>query len=274
MSKTIDLLREIHGSWLSQPEFSAFVIPGASVQATLLGLRINLDVLNNENAFVGVGRLHPHPQTRSARFIRPATRQEMQSYLSQFKRAIAVLFRNKHGNWIGVSNRQILPVYCVSEFVQEFESATIYKIGDVWVFGEPFREYPGVSSGLRVSFENRDHVVLVRGSTPDHRIAYMEKIDVSISKIKVPDSVSFMGGKLIDMVDRGDGTSLVTYVVHANTFTSLVENKTMRVISAGICLDGEDSNFDLTTLIPVIRKGIETNRIHRTGIDNGYSDDD
>lgn len=274
MSRTIDLLKEMHGEWISQPEFTAFVIPGASVQATLRGLRINFDVLGNDDAFVGVGRLYPHPQTRSARFLRPATRQESHSYLAQFKREIAVLFRNKHDNWIGVSNRQVSPVFCVSEFVQEFESAIIYKIGDVWVFGEPFREYPGVSSGLRVSFQNRDHVILVRGSTPDHRVAYMEKIDQVVSKIQIPDSVSFMGGVLVDMVDRGDGTSLVTYLVHSTRFTSLVDNKTMRVVSAGICLDGEDSNFDLTTLIPVIRKGIETNRIHRTGIDNGYSDDD
>lgn len=271
---TIDILRKIHNEWTNLKEFSAFTIPGASIQATLLGLRINLNVVGNSD-FVGVGRFDPHPQNRTADMIRPATPRETDAYLSQFSRGAAVLFRNKHGNWIGVCNRQVAPVYGVSDYLQEFESARVFKIGDVWVFGSQSVEYPRASSGLRLSFENRDHVLMIRGITPDHRIAYVEKLEtINRPKITLPDAVSFMGGNLIDMVDRGDGTSLVTYKINATSFTSLVANDTMRVISAGICLDGEDSNFDLTTLIPVIRKGLETNRIHRTGIDNGYSDDD
>lgn len=270
----LNTLRQIHGDWTALQSFTAFTFPGAGVQATLRGLRINLDVSNNSD-FVGVGRFDPHPQTRSADLVGPATYEQASAYLSSFPRSAAVLFRNKHNNWIGVSNRQISPVYAVSDYFQEFESARIFKIGDVWVFGSQSVEYPRVSSSLRLSFENKDRVLMIRGATPDHRIAYTEKLNlVERPKTTLPDAVSFMGGKLIDMVNRGDGTSLVTYTVHSTTFTSLVDSATMRVVSAGICLDGEDSNFDLTTLIPVIRKGIETNRIHRTGINNEYSNDD
>lgn len=270
----LNILRQTHGEWVSMKEFTAFTFPGADVQATLRGLRINLRVSGNPD-YTGVAVFDIQHQTREARFVRPCTTLESQSYLNNFPRSNAVLFLNKHKNWIGVSGLQVSPVYGVSEYTQEFESARIFKIGDVWVFGSRSTEYPYVSSGLRMSFQNRDNVLMVRGATPDHRAAYMEKLDlIERPKIEVPDSVSFMGGVLLDIVNRGDGTTLVTYSVSNSTFTSLVDSKTMKVISAGICLDGEDSNYDLTTLIPVIRKGIETNRIYRTGGIDGDSYDD
>lgn len=270
----LDTLRKLHGEWTALQSFTAFTFPGADVQATLRGLRINLSAIGNPD-YVGVAIFDVLRQTKQARFVRPATTDESDTYLSNFRRSPAVLFRNKHGNWIGVSNRRVSPVFGVSEYIQEFESARIFEIGDVWVFGSPSIEYPHVSANLRMSFQNQDHVLMVRGATPDHRIAYVEKLDlIERPKIEIPDSVSFMGGKLVDMVDRGDGTALVTYLISNSTFTSLVDSKTLKVISAGICLDGEDGNYDLTTLIPVIRKGINTGRIHRTGVNDGdYYDD-
>lgn len=263
----LDTLKLIHGEWTALKEFPAYVIPGSYVQATLRGLRVTLQVSGDSENFARVAILSPDLKTRTARFIRNASSIESALYLSQFDHAFSVLFKNKYSNWMGVSMRFVLPVYGVPEFIQEFETVKIRKIGNVWVYEHQSNEFPGVSSGLRVSMENNDRVIMVRGATPDHRIAYMEKVDeIETQKPVIPDAISFMGGKLIDIVRQDDETSLITYSVQGSVFTSLVSTKTMQVISAGICLDDEDSNFDLTTLIPVIRKGIQTNRIHRTGI--------
>lgn len=267
MNNAMAILRNIQEEWINFKEFVAYVIPESYVQASLLGLRLNLKVVNGPADFVGVAVLDHNIRNRCAYFIRPATQNQTSEYLSLFPRSLAVVFRNKYNNWMGVSGRQTAPIYGVDEFIQEFDTVIVYRIGDTWVYGSQSIAPTRISSGLRAALENKDPNPKISLSTPDHRIAYTEKVGSVARPVNtIASAVSFMGGNLIDIIDRGDGTSFVTYSVANTTFTSLVNNENMQVILSGICLDGRDRDFDLTTLIPVMQKGIANNRVHRTAI--------
>jgi hypothetical protein len=79
--------------------------------------------------------------------------------------------------------------------------------------------------------------------------------------------VEFAGGKFVKNVERMDHFS-VTYEVDGNVYTSVVSKEpTRQILSAGICLSGTDKEYDLKTLVSVIREGQNRDLIHRTSRD-------
>ena len=71
---------------------------------------------------------------------------------------------------------------------------------------------------------------------------------------RLRESLSHAGAQLIDYLERGDSYR-VTYSVAGQRFTSAVAKGDLTVQSAGICLEGMDRNFDLTSLVGVLREG-------------------
>lgn len=56
----------------------------------------------------------------------------------------------------------------------------------------------------------------------------------------------------------------VTYEVDGEQYTSIIaKDSAHTVLSAGICLEGGDSNFDLKSLVTVMREGQDRNAIYR-----------
>jgi len=79
--------------------------------------------------------------------------------------------------------------------------------------------------------------------------------------------VEFAGGTFIKSVEKTDHFS-VTYEVDGDTYTSVVSKEpTRQILSAGICLSGTDREYDLKTLVSVIREGQNRKLIHRTSHD-------
>jgi hypothetical protein len=72
--------------------------------------------------------------------------------------------------------------------------------------------------------------------------------------------------------DRGD-TYTVEYLVEGNRYTSVVDKRDLTVRAAGICLNGGDRSFDLTSLVHVIREGENRDRIVRVGINREPTED-
>jgi hypothetical protein len=66
-------------------------------------------------------------------------------------------------------------------------------------------------------------------------------------------SLSHAGAELIDYLERSDGL-MVSYAIDGQRYTSSVDKDNLTVHSAGICLSGRDSDFDLTSLVGVMRE--------------------
>ena len=80
----------------------------------------------------------------------------------------------------------------------------------------------------------------------------------SISNPNTPDgrlaqSLNHAGGRLVSWMDRGDAYT-VTYQFGDRTHTSTVRADDLSVMTSGICLSGQDRDFDLTSLVGVMQE--------------------
>jgi len=82
-------------------------------------------------------------------------------------------------------------------------------------------------------------------------------------KKDIKDDIEHAGGTYLSTVEGSDFFR-VTYVVDGAEYTSMVSKDSSRkIISAGICLSGGDRDFDLKSLITVMREGQNRGLIHR-----------
>ena len=75
------------------------------------------------------------------------------------------------------------------------------------------------------------------------------------------------GCRTRDYVERQD-VYTVTYTVDGERHVSAVSKKDLSVQVAGICLSGEDANFDLQSLVGVIREAHGGHGFVRVGHEN------
>ena len=81
-------------------------------------------------------------------------------------------------------------------------------------------------------------------------------------RLRLRDNLSHAGARLVDYLERTDSFR-VTYLVDGQQYTSSVDKRDLTVQSAGICLDGTDRNFDLASLVGVLREGQRGDEIYR-----------
>ena len=75
---------------------------------------------------------------------------------------------------------------------------------------------------------------------------------------------------MIDYLERADGIR-VTYRVDGADYTTSVNKNDLTVQVAGICLSGEDQNFDLASLVGVLRES--DGHVLRVGDGQGIDED-
>lgn len=94
-------------------------------------------------------------------------------------------------------------------------------------------------------------------------IAYKNKLKdlMSEDEYRIRDAITRAGGDYVSFTKRNNNF-MVTYEVDGQSYTSTIGND-LKVQTAGICLSGGDRNFDLQSLIGVVREGQERRRIVR-----------
>ena len=76
---------------------------------------------------------------------------------------------------------------------------------------------------------------------------------------RIGEALAHGGASLRDLAEHGD-TYRVTYDVNGSRHVSLVRKNDLTILSAGICLSGMDRQFDLASMVGVLR---EARRIGR-----------
>ena len=98
------------------------------------------------------------------------------------------------------------------------------------------------------------------GLTPEIRAAYKlifgnaDKMRVRCSEERLRQALRRAGGELESFADAGDFWTTHWLTSDGESHTSAIAKRDLTVLSAGICLDGEDQIFDLQSLVGVVEQ--------------------
>lgn len=207
---------------------------------------------------------------------------EKDQYLNCLTKVRMVLVYKKDGtyfavpqknNKIGLSESSLVPVYLVSDDeVQSFCWVNARFDGANFWYHEPdFRADPSKADYLGKAFEDftNPDKIQYSGLTVEEKIAYTlrYRFDDEAKKASVDyqikKDVEFAGGSFVRYLERNDHFS-VTYKVGRQQYTSYVtKDPSHHVLTAGICLSGHDRDYDLTSLITVLKEGQRKGLIYR-----------
>lgn len=147
-----------------------------------------------------------------------------------------------------------------------FQSVIARTDGVSWWYERPDEaDDMTIVEDLRMALVARTRVdsIRIKNLTPEGRKAY----DMAVNPFpvagvvkpltdedKIREALRQGGGELRSFVDRGDRWVVEWMTGTGERHSSAIDKEDMTVISAGICLSGQDKKFDLHTLVGVVEK--------------------
>jgi len=272
-------------------EFLAPVLRGSHVQVRIAGVVCRLKVHPPDSEGWGIFRPASHSEARLVRTARLADRQR---YLELFPLVRLILTRLQDHQWWSLPAHQadsrfhingLMPVHFVEE-AQLFEVIqSRFDGSQFWYAGNDPRWDPGSAAYLRQALEQMVHPERLSrpGLTATERLAYAtnywpryemtEEAHKNREEERLRQALQHAGAELKGYVERAD-VYTVTYEVDGQRHVSAVSKKDLSVQVAGICLSGEDQNFDLQSLVGVIHEAQGQGVIVRVGQENQGMEED
>jgi hypothetical protein len=260
---------------------------GGRVQVRIAGVVCQLRVEPAD--FHGWGVFRPQSHTQAC-LVRPATFAERQAYLELFPRVRLILCQKHGGTWLALpahqgdrrlSLRGAIPVRLVEEG-QAFELIEARFDGaQGWYEGPDTRRDPAAAAYLRESLrELLDPERLDRpGLTAEERAAYTfahaARLRAERDRVegRLQQALAHAGGELLGYVERDD-CYRIEFEVDGRRQVSVVGRDDLAVQVAGICLSGRDAQFDLQSLVGVVREA-QGEGVLRIGRENqGMAEED
>jgi hypothetical protein len=254
-----------------QGEFLAPVLRGAGVRVRVAGVVCRLRVEPADFEGWGVFRPASHSE---ARLVRPAGLAERQRYLGLFPLVRLVLAGRAGPEWLALPAHRadhrfrvtgLVPVRLVEEG-QLFEVVRARCDGaQFWYEGPEPRWDAAAGAYLRQNLERMtDPDQLDRpGLTAEERTAYAvhyleraraaEEARRDHNEERLRQALAHAGAELKEFVERTD-VYTVRYEVDGQEHVSVVSRADLTVQTAGICLSGRDDDFDLQSLVGVLRE--------------------
>lgn len=252
-------------------EFLAPVIPGGQVQVRIAGVICTLRIQPVD--FTGWGIFSPVTHSE-AKLVRQATLSERRRYLELFPLVQLILTSQREDQWFALPAHRadsrfqidgLIPVRLVEE-AQLFEVMETRCDGvQFWYAAPDPRWDPATANYLRQELNRLTPPEQLQraGLTAEERAAYAqsywpryeasEEARQSREEQRLRGALAHAGAELKGYVERQD-VYTVTYEVDGQRHVSAVAKKDLSVQVAGICLSGEDQNFDLQSLVGVIRE--------------------
>jgi hypothetical protein len=253
-------------------EFLAPVVRGHGVTVKIAGVRCTLDVSPAEYQGWGIFRAET---ISKAMLLREATAAQRRQYLGLFA-GVALIVCSTDG-----PTPLAMPADWSDSRFQFNGPAAVELCGPVDVFDVISARFDGVrlwfdridpradpaaAAYLRRELASMaDPADLDRpGLTKGQRIAYAweytRRAEAILAErqrradVRLTLALAHAGAELRDFVDAG-GEWRVTYLVDGRRHTSMIRKDDLTVRSAGICLSGRDGDFDLASLVGVLREG-------------------
>lgn len=267
-------------------EFLAPRLRGQNVRVRLGGVVCELSIANAGYQGFGIFKVLSY---RKAALVRDATEAEREKYLELFP-AIRLLVSCREGGVFGVlANRGDSRVSLVGE-------AEIQLPGECELFDTVIARFDGqqlwfdrvdytsakIAEKMRQLLAELNDSAAIPGTSTIEQELYLsslarrklmlEQEKLASTEGRLNAAVRHAGGSLQSYIERADGFTL-TFSVDGTNHTSVVD-RNMQVRAAGVCLSGQDKQFDLASLVSVLREGQRTNRIHRVGINTGHGGDE
>jgi hypothetical protein len=268
-------------------EFLAPVVSGGHVQVRIAGVICALKIQPADFAGWGVFRPVSHGE---AKLVRQAKLAERQRYLELFPLVRLILIGQFESQWGAVPAHRgdsrfriegVIPVQLIED-AQPFEVIEARFDGaQFWYAGLDSRSNPATAQYLRQEMGKLTQPGQLErpGLTAEERAAYALMYSMSEEarrhreEERLRGALAHAGAELKAFVERQD-VYTITYTVDGQQHVSAVSKKDLSVQVAGICLSGEDANFDLQSLVGVIREA-RGGHIVRVGHENhGMAEED
>jgi hypothetical protein len=244
-------------------EFVAPVTAGGKVRVRIAQVVCEMTVRDPRP---GLMVLRPR-SAREAAIAREASLGEARRYLRLFPRARLVASLRYGETWLGlpaaapakgVRVEGLVPI-TLAKGLQLFQTVVVRFDGSLFL--QETTERHAVAAFLRDELDRATLPGEVRrsGLTGPERLAYahqhefQREMAMGADERRLRRALELAGASLHDFTER-EGIFTVRYRVDGTLHTSLVGKRDLTVVSAGICLSGQDSDFDLTSLVGVLRQ--------------------
>lgn len=281
MDNALDLIRHLgkKENSLTEREFVSPVYNSTTVVTYIEGLVHRLQIPRTDPGWYVI----KPKNLRRATIKREANIEEVARYHRRLKKVRVVLLDRDgdcytalplKNNPLGLDPSSPVPVYLPSDYTESFELAICGFDGvNLWYNVRELLNDPTKADYLKEQLEKDTTPDKIRytGLCFEEKMAYslMYAMRAKKRELTVEGSlkkdVEHGGGEFVKFSERKDHYS-VTYTVDGQQYTSYVsKDRAHHVLTAGICLSGTDREFDLASLVSVLREGQEQGLIHRYG---------
>jgi len=263
-------------------EFLCPVQKGSKVRVRISGITVELTV--RPKKYEGWGVFISANDQNSAKLVRDATLAEKQGYLKLYPKfslviclqgdAIGGIPANTSDSRFSLQGQVSI---ALPEETRLFDTVDVRFDGQTFWYDQHSRfRTARIATHLRdlLTEEVKPEDVTISGMTQEEKYAYALAFDIEIESKKdrkeerLKRALERGGAKLRSYMERGN-TYTVEFTVDGERHRSTVDTETLQIASAGICLTdhrtgkAHDSDFDLQSLVGVIREGHLKRAIHR-----------
>jgi hypothetical protein len=260
-------------------EFLAPVLPNGRVRVRIAGLVCTLRVVGE--ASPGWAILKPLAMDRARVVDKPSLRQ-IRDYLALFPAVRLLLLARTEAAWLALPAQQgdhrfkikaPVPVHLATGVEPFQQIITRFDGGHFWFQEIDRRRNPAIAAYLREALtqETAPEALHKPTLTAEERAAYRASFQAILDarrdkiELRLADALAHAGAELAAYLERDDAYT-VTFKVDDRSYRSTIAKDNLTVLTAGICLSGQDRRFDLQSLVGVIREGAE--RWHLVVVDN------
>ena len=218
--------------------------------------------------------------TSLAEFVRPARLSEISAYLDLFPKVRLILTTLQGAAWLafpaqtGGQRFQIngpVLVWLAEAGLESFDTVLTRFDGRLFWYAQrdPSRD-PALADYLRAQVAGSPapspETLHKPGLSREEREAYAWTLAVrdqgrqAAARRRLERALDHAGAHLRSYAEQAE-VYVVTYEVDGQAHVSTVRRDDLSVVTAGICLSGQDGRFDLTSLVGVLREGTETHQL-------------
>lgn len=240
--------------------------------------------------------------TTQAKYVREADPDEVRQYLNLLPKVYVIFVYKDDHHWYAfpanldaykrIGDPTLVAVHN-ADGVEPFDHAIARFDGACfWYDDLDYRIDVMRAVGLRDELSSRDwsrvskaavddpktYAVAVKGLTPEDEIAYqlaarrVIQETRSTLETRIEADLQDVGAKLSSYVEKGDNVEVRWVNASGRSYTSVLRKDDFRVVTAGICVSGEDRKFNLKTLVGVVTHAEKQRAVVVVG-ENGMLED-